>query len=492
MTSKLKNITFALSILLSISSCKKGWLDVNSGTQINSDTQFSSESGFKDALMGVYIGMTDPALYSKDITWGLVDILSHQYRPLTGNEQYVDIYNYNYKTIKATTRIDAVWNKSYNTIANINNALLNIDKNKANLDPINYAIIKGELLGLRAFLHFDLMRLYGYGNIANRPELAGKLAIPYVTDFKKEITPQLSYSQTFDLLSKDINEALALLKEDPIYNNPKKPTSYYLNVNRDGFYNKREQRLNYYAVKALQARILLWQGGNTNVANAALAAEEVIKDSPAKLTNSASVATNPSLYTEHLFNLNVTGFLNIINTYLKANDASITNTLYLTNAQAQSTYETANVNIGLSDFRYNTLLSAQTLGMVPIKYYQSLEAKDVGRNIMPLMKLPEMYYIAAEHYITTNPGKAIEYLDKIRENRGIVQPIPTNSNIEQIKTELDKEYQKELIMDGQLFFYYKRLGKTTYPGLASTIVANDKVYLLPYPATEIEFGNRVQ
>ncbi|MNX72099.1 SusD family protein [compost metagenome] len=146
----------------------------------------------------------------------------------------------------------------------------------------------------------------------------------------------------------------------------------------------------------------------------------------------------------------------------------------------------------MSDFRYNTLLSAQTLGMVPIKYYQSLEAKDVGRNIMPLMKLPEMYYIAAEHYITTNPGKAIEYLDKIRENRGIVQPIPTNSNIEQIKTELDKEYQKELIMDGQLFFYYKRLGKTTYPGLASTIVANDKVYLLPYPATEIEFGNRVQ
>jgi hypothetical protein len=492
MTSKLKNITFALFILLSISSCKKGWLDVSSGTEIKSDDQFSSESGFKDALMGVYIGMTDPALYSKDMSWSLVDILSHQYRPLTGTEQYVDIYNYNYKTIKAAAQIDAVWNKSYNTIANINNALLNIDKNKGMLDPINYSIIKGELLGLRAFLHFDLMRVYGHGNLASRPELAVMLTIPYVTDFKKEITTQLSYAQTFDLLNKDINEALALLKEDPIYNNPKKPASYYANVNRDGFYNKREQRLNYYAVKALQARSLLWQGGNANVANAALAAEEVIKDSPAKLINSASVATNPSLYTEHLFNLNVTSFLSIINTYLRANDASLSNTLYLNNTQAQSTFETANANIGLSDFRYNTLLSAQTLGMVPIKYYQSLETKDVGRNIMPLMKLPEMYYIAAEHYITANPAKAIEYLEKIRENRGIVQLIPMNSNVELIKTELDKEYRKEFIMDGQLFFYYKRLGKITYPGLASTIVANDKVYVLPYPATEIEFGNRVQ
>lgn len=492
MTSKLKNITFALFLALSISSCKKGWLDVHSGTEIKSDDQFSSESGFKDALMGVYIGMTDPALYSKDMTWSLVDILSHQYRPLIGTEQYVDVYNYSYKTIKAAAQIDAVWNKSYNTIANINNALLNIDKNKEKLDPINYSIIKGELLGLRAFLHFDLMRVYGYGNLAAHPELASKPTIPYVKDFKKEITPQLSYTQTFELLNKDVNEALVLLEEDPIYNNPKKSAAYYANVNRDGFYNKREQRLNYYAVKALQARILLWQGGSTNVANAALAAEEVIKDSPAKLINFTAVSANHSLYSEHLFNLNITAFIDIINSYLKADNAQEKNNLYLTNAQAQSTFETANANIGLSDFRYNTLLSTGNLGMVPIKYYQSTIAIDIGRNIMPLMKLPEMYYIAAEYYISTNPAKAIEYLEKIRNNRGIVQTIPVNSNVEQIKTELDKEYQKEFITEGQLFFYYKRLGKTTYPGLASTIVANDKIYLLPYPAAEIEFGNRVQ
>lgn len=478
-------------LVFSVSSCKKGWLDVNSGNEIESDDQFSSESGFKDALMGVYIGMTDPALYSKDMTWGLVDILSNQYRPLIGNAQYADIYAHSYKTIKAAARIDAMWNKSYNTISNVNNALANIDKNRSILDPINYAIIKGELLGLRAFLHFDLMRVYGYGNIANRPEVTTKLAIPYVAEFKKEVTPQLSYAQTFELLNKDISEALVLLKEDPIYNNPKKSASYYANVNREGFYNKREQRLNYYAVKSLQARVLLWQGG-ANLAKAALAAEEVIKDGPVKLISSPSLVTaNPSLYPEHLFSLNVTNFLPIINYYLNAGDAANLNALYLTNAYAQNTYETSNASIGLSDFRYNTQLSAQTLGMVSVKHFQFTSASNF-RNTMPLMKIPEMYYIAAEYYATTNTTKAIEFLNTVRENRGIVQDIPAGASPDVIKAELDKEYQKEYIMEGQLFFYYKRLGKRTFPGLASTVVADDEIYLLPYPATEIEFGNRVQ
>lgn len=492
MTTKLKNITLALLIVFSVSSCKKGWLDVTSGTEIKSDDQFKSESGFKDALMGVYIGMTDPALYARDMTWGLVDVLSRQYRTHTGSAQYTDINGYNYQTIKSAGQIDAIWNKTYTTIANINNALANIDKSKSVLNPINYSIIKGELLALRAFLHFDLIRVYGHGNYANRPELAGRLTIPYVSDFKKDITLQLSYTQTFDLLNKDISDALVLLKEDPIFNNPKKPATYFETVNRDGFYNKREQRLNYYAVKALQARMLLWQGGNTNLANAAQAAEEVIKDGPIKLIASSSLVTsNPSLYTEHLFNLNVTDFLSIVNRYLNADNVADLSTLYLTTAYAQTTYETSNANIGLSDFRYNTQLSAQTLGLVSRKHFQIFELS-LARNSMPLIKIPEMYYIAAEHYASTNPAKAVEYLNIVRSNRGIVQIIPADALTPVIKTELDKEYQKEYIMEGQLFFYYKRLGKTTFPGLAATVTADDKIYVLPYPANEIEFGNRVQ
>ncbi len=489
---KIKNIALALSMMLVLNSCKKGWLDVTADTEIRSDEQFTSESGFKDALIGAYIGMTDPALYSKDMTWNLMDILSHQYSQLITSAQYYDIHNFNYKTIKAAAKIDAMWNKSYNVLANVNNALNNIEKNRSVLDPISYSIIKGELLGLRAYLHFDLIRVYGHGNYANRPALASKLTVPYVTSFSKDITPQLSYAQTFELLKKDLNEAALLLKEDPIFNNPKKATSYYANVNRDGFYNKREQRMNYYAVKALQARVNLWIGGEVNLAAAAFAAEEVIKDAPARLvSNLTSVIAEPTLYPEHLFNLNVTGFVDIISPFLDADNATQSNALFLSAQQAEANYETENPNIGLSDYRYTTLLTSQSRGLTSVKFLQKNSSNLLGKNTMPLVRLPEMYYIAAEYYTTSNPSKAVDYLNQVRSSRGIAQDIQTSDNAV-IKAEIQKEYRKEFLMEGQLFFFYKRLGLDTYTGLPITLVANDNIYVLPYPIAEIEFGNRVQ
>lgn len=478
--------------MLFSSSCKKGWLEVTSGSEIKSDEQFKSEGGFKDALIGVYLGMTDKSLYAKEMTWNVIDIMAQQYGTLSTLSQYSSFQTYNYTALNARPKLDAFWNKSYNAIANIDNALSNIDKNKSVLNPINYSIIKGELLGLRAFLHFDLMRIYGYGDIANRPEVSAKLAIPYVTEFKKEIIPQLSYAKTFELLNKDLEEALNLLKEDPIYNSPKKPASYYVNVNRDGFYNKREQRMNYYAVKALQARVLLWQGGTANLSKAAAAAEEVIKDSPAKLISATSdVSTDPVFYAEHLFNLNINAFAEIINPSLDASVNTNYNALFLTPQRAEELYETSNPNVGVADVRFNTLLSSQALGLVSIKFQQKPNFY-VGRNTLPMIKIPEMYYIAAEYYATNNTTKAVDYLNKVRESRGIVEEISMSASPSQIKLEIDKEYRKEFIMEGQLFFYYKRLGKTTFPGLSSTIVVNDKIYLVPFPDSEIEFGNRVQ
>jgi len=486
---KLKKTLAGLFIILSASSCEK-WLDVTPATQIRGEEQFKSEAGFKDALIGVYIGMAAPELYAKDMTWNLVDLLSQQYATLPNLATYPEIQQYQYRATRAIPKIDALWNKSYNVIANINNALGYIDENREVLHPINYDIIKGELLGLRAFMHFDLMRLYGYGNLANRADIAGKLAIPYVTEFKKEGTPQLSYAETFDLMEQDINAALELLKTDPIYQNPERPAGYYDNVNRDNFYENRGQRMNYYAVKALQARMLLWQGGIENMDAARLAAEEVISNSPARLINSESypVSSDPVLQPEILFSLNVTAFDNIVGRYLNADSPTNYDALYLTTAAASEIYETANVNIGVADIRYNTLLDAQTRGRVSVKLSQN---DNSPLNLMPLIKLPEMYYIAAEYYANTgNLSKAIDYLNTVRSSRGIIAQITEAADQDAVNQELFKEYRKEFVSEGQLFFYYKRLGRTTIPGLSASTIIGDNIYVLPYPDNEIEFGNR--
>ncbi|WP_162426103.1 RagB/SusD family nutrient uptake outer membrane protein [Pontibacter pudoricolor] len=491
MLTKIKKTVAGICLLFAATSCEE-WLDVTPSTQIRAEEQFKSEDGFKDALMGVYIGMATPELYAKDMTWNLVDLLSQQYATLPNLASYVDVQQYKYRATKAIPKVDGLWNRSYTIIANINNALHYIEKNKEVLHPISHDIIKGELLGLRAFIHFDLMRLYGYGDLASRSDLAGKLAIPYVTEYKKEVTPQLNYAQTFVLMEKDINAALELLKADPIYLNAERPAGYFDQVNRDGFYNQREQRMNYYAVKALQARMLLWQGGAEKMQAARVAAEEVINSSVARLIQSESypVSSDPVLYPEILFSLNVTAFENIVNRFLDAEKATNYDALFLTTAAAAGIYETSNVNIGVADIRYNTLLAAQSRGLVSIKLLQNGKSHP---NIMPLIKLPEMYYIAAEDYIRANDlNMAIAYLNKVRKSRGIIEEISEGAEPEVVKEELYKEYRKEFVSEGQLFFYYKRLGQTTIPGLSESTEVGDKIYVLPYPDSEIEFGNRVQ
>lgn len=484
----IKNTVVAFMVIFFVSSCED-WLDETSSAEITSEDQFDSEQGFMDALIGVYIGMTVPELYAKDMTWNLVDILSRQYEPLptTTSGLYSQVQEYNYRGTLSTTQIDNLWIKTYNVIANANNALNLIDTKKDVLDPINYAVIKGELLGLRAFLHFDLMRLYGLGNLANRTDVGGKLAVPYVTQFTKEPTRQRSYEETFDLMENDINEALGFLREDPIYTGADRPSDYYDDVNRNGFYDNREQRMNYYAVKALQARVLSWQGGTENMEAARLAAEEVITESPAMLIASASypIATDPILYPEVLFSLNVTALEDITIGFLDAaTEITNGNALFLSQNTAEALYETNNVNIGVADIRFNTLLKTQARGLVSIKLLQN----DITyRNQVPLMKLPEMYYIVAEYYLgKSNLTAAITNLNTVRSSRGIIDDIPDTATQEEVRAELIKEYRKEYIGEGQLFFFYKRLGLTTYPGISTDIVVGDDIYVLPYPDSEIQ------
>ena len=83
----------ASSLLLMFSGCND-WLDVQPKSEIRSDIQFETEGGFKDALIGVYLGLTEDALYAKDLTWHFVDILAQQY-PLHSFE-----YEYRYQKLR--------------------------------------------------------------------------------------------------------------------------------------------------------------------------------------------------------------------------------------------------------------------------------------------------------------------------------------------------------------------------------------------------------
>ncbi|MGI0107027.1 RagB/SusD family nutrient uptake outer membrane protein [Salinimicrobium sp. WS361] len=489
-----KNIIKTVLILLFVvvnTGCESDWFDEESSMQLSAEEQFETSDGFKDALIGAYLGMTAEELYAEDMTWNMVDLLSQQYAALPVQGVYSSIQQFNYESVRSSGQIEGIWSKAYNVIANIDLALEMTDKNRGVLGEIDYALIRGELLGLRAFLHFDLLRLFGHGNLENRQGLMGEYTIPYVKTFSKNVTPQRTYSDTFELLHEDLEEALGLLNSDPVYNE-ERPEDYFNDANREGFYDNREQRMNYYAVKGLQARVFQWEGEQQKAANAA---EEVIQNSFAQLINSETypVASDKIFYQELLFSLDIDAFADIINDQLTANTeaSNNVNAVYYTSSYVRQIYETDSITIGLADVRFNTFMETQSKGVANIKLLQRNISTETF-NQMPLIKLPEMYYIAAEANAKTgNLGKAIMYIEEVRKSRGILNNLSVNSTVEEILAEVRKEYQKEFLTEGQLFYYYKRTGETKIPGINnSNIIPDDDIYVLPYPDNEIEFGNR--
>jgi hypothetical protein len=118
------------------------------------------------------------------------------------------------------------------------------------------------------------------------------------------------------------------------------------------------------------------------------------------------------------------------------------------------------------------------------KYQDVNDKTRLFRLQIPMFKLSEMYLIAAETAAT--PAEGIAYLNTFRFNRGLLDLGPKAV----LTTEITKEYRREFIGEGQLFFYYKRINSATIPnGSASSgnISMGPLQYIVPLPDSEINF-----
>lgn len=492
-------LLFVLVGAAGLTSCES-WLDETSNSEIREEDHFSSEEGFRQSLIGCYINMTDESLYGKELSWGMVETLARQFQPYaSASSSYYYLQNFNYKHSTTVGRVENIWAKAYNVIVNANAALAVIDEKETMMNPTNYSVFKGEFLAIRAYMHFELMRLYGYGNWANRKaEIDAKYAVPYVTTVTKNTTEQVKTSEFFKLLIADLEEAAKYLAEDPVTG--KHEWSHYEDQNENGFYDYRNLHLNYYAVKALQARVYLWEGSADSKAKALAAATEVIDDYYTKAASAGTIVrwmtdsdynNYPALALEHIFglNINVEKFNNLTAAYLKT---SFSNTdydvYYMQNEDVYEIYENSN-----TDYRFTKLLQSQlsgSVGFVPLKLQQTDGAQQLFSYRIPLIRMPEMYYIAAECHLANNDVKeALDLLTVVRNQRGVYEALDATMSVEQAMEEIKKEYRKEFLLEGVMFYYYKRTGADLLPNLDTPMT--DAEYVLPYPEFELQNG-RIQ
>ena len=462
-----------LAATLMLASCND-WLDVQPRSQVEDTELLGTESGYKEALAGIYSSMASSKTYTKEMTYGFIGVLGQEWDYFYA-AQYDDAAAYDYDASLTTGYIRNIWSANYNSIANANNLLAHIDGDAGLFATDNYQVVKGEALALRAFLHFDLLRCFGVSYAVN-PE---QPAIPYCTALTYRVFPQLTVRQVAEAVVADLQEAeQLLLAADPIVTGREITESI-----DNGYLLNRQLHLNYYAVKALKARVYLWMG---KYAEAQQEAESVINSHQfewAKVAN-LQAGSDRCLADEHLFALNnLTLEADVANTYF-SDDSQYA--FAVTRDRLLDYYDNAT-----QDYRYTFLFKAGTATHSNNRYLTKYDTPS-GSNThyryrMPLIRLSEMYLVKSEtEYRNGNKEAARNTLNTLR----LARNLPTLAELPaDYYQELAREYRREFMGEGQLFFLYKRLNSSVI-SYANIDAVAEKVYTFPLPITETEATER--
>ena len=467
-------------MIVLMTGCKK-FLDVPPKDKVPESTLFKDEQGFKEALTGVYLGMDKPAngavygLYTTDLTMGMLSALAYHYDNATtatnsgGFYINVALYAYSYPTVKQ--EIDGIWGGMYSNIANLNNILGQIDDKKAVFTRDNFNRVKGESIALRALFHFDLARMFGKSPLTG----ANEKAIPYVTQFTVRPTSFSTLNAALDSCINDLLTAKELLGNTD--------TLSVLKAVDDPFTSYTQNHLNYWAVQALLARVYLYKG---DFDNADKYAKAVIGSNKFPLiTSNVAAATNivrdRTFAQEHLFSVYSSNIKNY-----NEGVFTVSTGLRLSQNGKNAVYTTGSGNA--SDYRYNSWFDNNT---TPSKFFQDNNLPYELQGIVPVVRVSEMYYVAAECANNRSDiNGAVSLLNNVRQARGLnalnAGGITTTDSL---STEIMREYRKEFIQEGQAWFYYKRFNKNLNQVTLTTANIPADVYVFPIPDREKEYNH---
>ncbi|MBF4471782.1 RagB/SusD family nutrient uptake outer membrane protein [Flavobacterium sp. HJJ] len=476
----LYNLTSIFLLSITAISCSD-FLEVVPQDQILEEQTYSSEAGVQNAHNGLYLQLAKNNLYGRQLTMDAVEILGQQYN-MAGSRNENKTATYAYAESTPKTVFSNIWETAFTTILSANKFLESIEEHSSIVSAEKANMLKGEALAIRAMLHFDMLRLYGpiYKIAPSDP------GIPYYDHFVTTNNPILPAKDVIEKVLADLDAALGLLANDPILTTGKFAATTAFDANP--YYSlNRGQRMNYLAVKCLKARVLLYSGdkaGASAVANEVIAFTKSNTFFPWTTFLAATDAANPdrTFSSENFFSLSdytlYTKQKDLFDSSL-ADDKIYSPLLTRLNAVFES-----NDN----DYRSLPSWKIPVVGGKTQKTfykYEDVTKKDmIFRLQIPMFKLSEMYLIAAE--TAAVPADGIAFLNTLRFNRGLGNLALTAG----VTAEVTKEYKKEFIGEGQLFFYYKRINSATIPnGSASSgnVTMGKLQYVVPMPDSEINF-----
>lgn len=491
-------------VLIALSCCTcvitgcSDWLDYTPKDKQTFEQQFGTRAGFYNAVNGVYNKMSASSLYGYNLSYGPLDIMAQCYKISSSNLVLSEFKNYTWTGEYASSTFEEIWAEAYSIILNVNLILEAAETyHEAVLSDKDYKLIKGEMLAVRAFLHFDLLRMFG----PIYSENPSGLSIPFNDGVEAVKRDRLPADQLLkEKLLPDLDLAQNLLMEiDPVL------TDGVLNSDGGDEGNTmryRQLRMNYYATTLLKARAYLWM---EDYANALAEAQKITDDAkvkeffpfvvPSKLLANS---TNPDriFSTECLFGFYESGMANIyLNRFSGSLDVS--SVLQPRKGYVGILFSSTGDYRRQSQWTSSSSSSGSDFDFIKYKSFKlNKDNPEFWGTFYGLMRISEAYYIAAEACLNqTNLPVACDYLNVILDARGVAGLDRETACRSSILKQIKLEYLREMRGEGQIFYLFKRFcqgfddwggGDSDFDGVEEPFVDSPSAtrYVIPIPSSE--------
>lgn len=490
---KFKKYLFIIATLMSIS-CTD-WLNVKPSETVSEDKLFEVSAGYRVALNGVYKLASSPSLYGKEMTWGLMSAFSRDYQfgygYISSSHQYAYAANqYNYSDYSSIEIMDPIWKTAYKCIVNCNNLIGKVKKEDSKIfimGDLEQNLIMGEAFAMRGMLHFDILRLYAPAPIKDD----GKPYIPYYDqDGLSTGQTRLNVKQTLAKIVKDLNVARDLVAPfDTLDDNRKYmltdeyrfATKQSPNLDiKDLFFAARGYRMNYTAITAMLARVYNYMGEHTLAYDeASKIINMVVRYNnnnyyPFTFTNLIKVDENRMTSNDLIFTLQD---VRMYDNYLPYSQGTSSGDIcyFVLDSDLESLFTDP------ADYRFTKLTKPDEENKkIPLKHVKlDGSYNKVIEDMLPMIRLSEMYYIQAEYFASIGKFKeAADAIDMVRIGRNCSSQALSINDKTSFDKELLNESKREFIGEGQTYYFYKKLGVK----LKSSM--KDEHFIFPRPIDE--------
>jgi len=448
----------AVCAAVMLAGCAKDFTVQTPKDSVPLDQALNTVSALNNALDGVYAQLRSVGIYGRDYLV-LGDIQAdNTYVEVRNSGRYLSQYNYSVTTGDGV--VTEMWSAAYTGIQRANQII------NAKVTATGAAAVKAQAYAIRALLYFKLVNIFAKP-YTDDPTALG---VPIILTYDPYVLPKRNTVK--EVYTQIVADLQAAIKDAPDYTN--------------------SVHLSKYAAEALLARVYLYMGDNTNAETAAV---DVINNSGFTLatpTDLAAFWANPAIQSnqeEVMFEvdadaINNNGYDDVAGIYVNGyQDLYASSGLY---------------NLYTStDVRKSLMTPGVTKsGAAAYLVYKFPNALNADRDNLKVIRLAEVYLIAAEAALPANEGAALTYLNTLVSQRdpGLVY----SSTGSQLLTDIVNERRKELAFEGDRFYDLNRLKKSitrkSNPGAIPagqgnvnlSIAYPDTRRLAPIPLSEIQ------